>query len=132
MSQNADVRLDFLGQIDAEHRQELQNWFKRQYRGRYFTRQETLLQCVVALRYADPSRPTIRELWHRLHHHITDDAQMLKGSCAQRLPAYATFRSRIADMPREFVWKARAGREMGRPSIVAMVSRFENILPTNA
>lgn len=135
MSQDGYVRLDFIVRTDAEHRQELQNWFERQYSGRrYFTRQEILLQCVVALRYADPSRPTVRELWHRLHHHIMEDVRMLKGPRPrqQRLPAYTTFRARIADMPREYVWKARAGHDMGRPSIAAMVSRFEAILSNNA
>ncbi|WFU49172.1 hypothetical protein [Sinorhizobium terangae] len=130
MSQNGYVRLDFIGQIDGEHRQELRNWLERQY-GRYFTRQETVLQCVVALRYADPSRPTVRELWHRLHHHIMEDARMLKGPRPQRLPSYSTFRARVADLPREFVWKARAGRDMGRPSIATMVSRFETILSSH-
>lgn len=127
MSQNGYVHFDFIGRIDGEHRDELRCWYQRQ-RGRYFTPQEVLLQCVVALRYADPSRPTVRELWHRLHHLIMEDARVLKGPRPQRLPSYSTFRARVADLPREFVWKARAGRDMGRPSIAAMVSRFETVL----
>lgn len=130
MSQIGNVRPDFIAVTDAEHRDELHNWFERQH-GRYFTYQETLLQSTVALRYADPSRPTVRELWHRLHHLIMEDARMVSGPRPQRLPSYSTFRSRIADLPREFVWKTRSGPDLGRPSIAAMVSRFEAFLPSS-
>jgi hypothetical protein len=119
---------DSVDRGDALHRAELSNWFERQS-CRYFTRQEIHLQCVVALHYADPSRPTARELWHRLHHFILEDARLLKSGPPQRLPSFSTFRSRIADLPRDFVWQARSGRDFVRPSIAALVSRFEIALP---
>ena len=129
MPQNEQPRPDFINLADTEHQQEIRNWFQRQH-GRYFSGQETLLQCVVALRYADPTRPTVRQLWHHLHHLIVEDARLLVGKRPQRLPSYSTFRSRIADLPRDFVWQARAGQDNGRPSIMLMVSRFEAIIPS--
>jgi len=121
----------FAENLDRVFRDELGLWFERQ-RGRYFTLEETTLQCVVALRYADATRPTVRELWQYLQELILKDARMLGGQRKLRFPSYSTFRSRIADLPRAFVWKARMGGDNGRPSISAMVSRFEAIASVQA
>ncbi|WFU10300.1 hypothetical protein QA646_05430 [Rhizobium sp. CB3090] len=113
--------------LDLEYRDEINLWLERQ-RGRYFTREETTLQCVVALRYADLTRPTVRELWQYLQTLILKDARMMPGRRPMRLPSYSTFRARVADLPRGFVWKARMGVDDGRPSVTALVSRFDAIV----
>lgn len=115
---------DLVAQADLEYGDDLGLWFQRQS-SRYFTREEMKLQCVVALRYADPARPTVRELWQYLQVLIEQDARALPGRRKMRFPSYSTFYSRIADLPRSLVWKTRKGREKGRPSIATMVMRFE-------
>ncbi|MBB4274095.1 hypothetical protein [Rhizobium mongolense] len=116
--------------LDLAYRDEINLWLERQ-RGRYFTREETTLQCVLALRYADLTRPTARELWQYLQILILKDARML-GRRPMRFPSYSTFRARIADLPRDFVWKARSGANDGRPSVTALVSRFDAIVSSQA
>ncbi|WP_150127988.1 hypothetical protein [Rhizobium phaseoli] len=117
--------------LDFDFRDEINLWVERQ-RGRYFTLEETTLQCVVALRYADLTRPTVRELWQYLQILILKDARMALGSRPMRFPSYSTFRARVADLPREFVWKARLGEDDGRPSVTALVSRFDAIVARQA
>ncbi|MBY5399509.1 hypothetical protein HFN01_32430 [Rhizobium leguminosarum] len=124
-------RGDFAAALDAEYRDELGLWFERQL-GRYFTREETTLQCVVALRYADVTRPTVRELWQYLQVLILRDARMMPGGRPLRFPSYTTFRGRITDLPRTFVWKAREGADEGRPSVTVLVSRFDAIVSRQA
>ncbi|MDR9764094.1 hypothetical protein RJJ37_31485 [Rhizobium redzepovicii] len=125
IASNDNNRLDF------EYREEINLWVERQ-RGRYFTLEETTLQCVVALRYADLTRPTVRELWQYLQILILKDARMTFGSRPMRFPSYSTFRTRVADLPREFVRKARLGEADGRPSVTALVSRFDAIVARQA
>ncbi|NTH24955.1 hypothetical protein G6K83_07680 [Agrobacterium rhizogenes] len=117
--------------LDFEYRDDINLWVERQ-RGRYFTREETTLQCVVALRYADATRPTVRELWQYLQILILKDARMTFGCRPMRFPSYSTFRARVADLPREFVWKARLGADDGRPSVMTLVSRFDAIVSRQA
>ncbi|MDR7141941.1 hypothetical protein [Rhizobium sp. BE258] len=117
-------RVDYGANLDMEYRDELALWFERQC-GRYFTRNEITLQCVVALRYADVTRPTVRELWQYLQALILKDARFMADGRAMRFPSYSTFRGRIADLPRNFVWKARMGADDGRPSLASLASRFD-------
>ncbi|MBB4190045.1 hypothetical protein GGE45_002546 [Rhizobium aethiopicum] len=125
------IRLNDEKNLDFVYRDEINRWVERQ-RSRYFTREETNLQCVVALRYADPTRPTVRELWQYLQALILKDARMMPGRRAVRFPSYSTFRTRVADLPREFVWKARLGADDGRPSMMTLVSRFDAMVSRQA
>jgi hypothetical protein len=121
---------DLLEQADREFGDDLALWFERQS-SRYFTRDELKLQCVVALRYADPSRPTVRELWQYLQILILKDARSLPGRRKMRFPSYSTFRTRVADLPPGLVRKTRAGRDEGRPSIASMIVRIESVTSVN-
>ncbi|WP_146214389.1 hypothetical protein [Rhizobium sp. 11515TR] len=115
---------DVVQEADREYVQALGLWFERQS-SRYFTREEIKLQCVVALRYADPARPTVRELWQYLQVLIEQDALSLPGRRKMRFPSYSTFYSRIENLPRRLVWKTRKSRDKGRVSIASVVIRFE-------
>lgn len=117
---------EFARRLDMFYRGDLQCWLLRQS-SRYFTKEEIRLQCAVALRYADRSRPTVRELWQYLQFLILKDEQMLGSAQGFRFPSYSTFRNRVADLPREFVRRARDGRLVGRPSVAIIVTRFEAI-----
>lgn len=127
MTQNVHARPEFNAALDAYHRVELKMWLRRQ-QSRHFTSSEVHVQCMVALQYADRSRPTVRQLWHLLHHIIEKDARLDKrGSVAvgHRLPSYDTFRKRIADLPRHYVLKARLGND--HPSVAALTIRLDII-----
>lgn len=122
MSQKANVRLEFNGITDHHLRNELRAWFHRQHSDR-FTKEETLLQCIVALSYLNEDRPTIRLLMAVQKVLIMADARQ-HGREPMRPCSYSTMRKRIGDLPRRLVKKARSGRKTGGPSITDTFAHF--------
>ncbi|TAV81562.1 hypothetical protein [Rhizobium leguminosarum] len=129
MSQKANVRLEFNGITDPHLRNELRAWFHRQHSDR-FTKEETLLQCIVALSYLNEDRPTIRLLMIVQEFLIMADARQ-HGREPMRACSYTTMRKRIEDMPRRLVKKARSGRKTGGPSISDTLAHFGVGIPFN-
>ncbi|MDE1996703.1 MAG: hypothetical protein KGI75_29660, partial [Rhizobiaceae bacterium] len=109
MSQNEVMRLEFNGVTDIHLRNELRAWFHRQHSD-HFTTEETLLQCVAALCYLNPGRPTVRDTFTLLQVVVaavnSNDRRKRLRSCS-----YSTLRNRIDDLPRRLVKKRGIGSD---------------------
>jgi hypothetical protein len=130
MSQKANVRLDFNNVTDVHVRNELRAWVHRQ-RHKYFSEDETTLQCVVALHYLSWDRPTARKLLCVLHVLVLAQNRSRKSEYL-RACSYSTLRNRIADLPRHLVKKARSSGKSFGPAIAETLAQFNVATPPAA
>lgn len=106
MPQNENARPLFGNPIPPIHRDNLIAWSRMDVLGGY-TESETKLFRMAALGYADPSRPSIRDLYRMLCEMI--DRDEAHGSAeASRVP-FATFRRLVLSLPGDFIDQQRYG-----------------------
>lgn len=105
MLQNDDARL-LSGTRTPDHfLPELRLW-SRSWRPGYFSLSETELYRVVALAYADASRPSMAYVYRMLCALIDEDAAC--GAAPVRKPSLSTFRRIVKSMPEEYVRHMRS------------------------
>ncbi|MFJ1308316.1 hypothetical protein [Agrobacterium sp. P15N1-A] len=96
-----------LGNITAEHREAVRKWSNKHHNLSYPDDQVTLHHCV-ALFYADPRRPSIRQL-HAALCEMLDRDSVLSGACPVH-PTLPEFRKLVLTLPATFVDHMRYGR----------------------
>jgi hypothetical protein len=122
MLQNDDARLLSGNRIPDLFLPELRLW-SYSWRPGYFSRDETELFRIVALAYADASRPSMAYVYRILCALIEEDAA--SETVRIRKPSLTTFRRIVKSLPQEYVHYMRSGglRKMHTFEFVARGAR---------
>lgn len=122
MSQNEYARLAHPLEVPAAHRAALLEWFL-QPTADGFSEDEMNLQRAVALLYADPRRPSIRQLYRVLSELIEDDAK--RTGLQSKRPPLEDFRSLVLSLPPGYVDHLRYEQEI---STYEMLKHAETLI----
>ncbi|MGV1785833.1 MULTISPECIES: hypothetical protein [Agrobacterium] len=126
MSQNAYARLGHPVEVPANHRAALLEW-SRQPTADGFSEDEMNLQRALALVYADPRRPSIRQLHRVLSELIEEDA--MRTGIAPKRPSLDEFRSLVLSLPPEYIDHMRYEQEV---SAYELIKHAETIIESLA
>jgi hypothetical protein len=115
MSQNEHARLAHPLEVKVAHRAALFEW-SRQPAADGFSEDEMNLQRAVALLYADPRRPSIRQLYRVLSELIEDDAK--RTGLQPKRPSLEDFRSLVLSLPPGYVDHLRYEQEVSAYELI--------------
>jgi hypothetical protein len=126
MSQNEYARLGHPLEVAAAHRAALREWSLRPAADG-FSEDEMSLQRAVALVYADPRRPSIRQLYRVLSELIEEDAK--RTGLQPKRPSLEDFRSLVLSLPPGYVDHLRYDQEV---SAYEMIKHAETLIDSLA
>ncbi|MGO8369101.1 hypothetical protein ACC808_11760 [Rhizobium ruizarguesonis] len=126
MSQNEYARLGHPLEVPAAHRAALREW-SLQPTANGFSEDEMSLQRAVALVYADPRRPSIRQLYRVLSDLIEEDAK--RTGLRPKRPSLEDFRSLVLSLPPGYVDHLRYEQEV---SAYEMIKHAETLIDSLA
>ncbi len=115
------ARLHFANDIPAAFHRDLRDWSSREMGGE-FTADEELLFRSVALSYANPVRPSMRQLYQTLCKMIDEDE--IRSGIQTSKPSASIFRRLILSLPSDFVDYMRYGQRADRFAIFETARPF--------